>query len=294
MNNKLRSFIPPIVLLAARKMAEALRLRKATTVDASEAIENLRWCPIQSGPLVGRSLYMNPEARAYQGTMLQGTFDRFLFDYIDRTNWSGKVIYDIGAHIGYHTLNFAHRVGLEGRVFSFEPHPLHLERLKVNLSRNTDLAARVTLMPIAVSNNAGYLEFFCTESVEGGGSSASFIEGASTPFPRSNYTQYQAIQVEAARLDDLVTAGRCLPPDLMKIDVEGAESLVIEGALDTLRKYKPIILMEVHSLPNMLHVTTLLLPLGYSFDLLKEEDRRCFVAAEPSDPTAEQSGGVSK
>jgi FkbM family methyltransferase len=290
MNNKLRWFIPPIVPLAARKMAEALRPRKATPVDDSEAVEKLRWCPIESGPLVGRSLYMNPEAQSYQTTMLQGTFDQFLFDYIDRTNWSGKVIYDIGAHIGYHTLNFAHRVGVEGRVFSFEPHPLHLERIKVNLSRNADLAARVTLVPVAVGNNAGRLALFCTESVEGGGSSASFIEGASTPFPRSNYSQYHAIEVETARLDDLVSAGRCLPPDLVKIDVEGAESLVIETALATLRKYKPIILMEVHSLPNMLRVTTLLLSLGYSFNLLEEEDRRCFVAVEPSDTKAEPYG----
>jgi FkbM family methyltransferase len=294
MNDKLRSFIPPILLPATRKIVEALHLRKATPVDASKSFENLlRWCPIQSGPLVGRSLYMNPEAQAYQAAMLQGTFDQFFFNYIDRTSWGGKVIYDIGAHIGYHTFNFAHRVGLEGRVFSFEPHPLHLERIKVNLSRNTDLAVRVTLMPVAISNNAGYLEFFCTESVEGGGSSASFIEGASTPFPKSNYSQYRAIEVEAARLDDLVSDGRCLPPDLIKIDVEGAESLVIEGALDTLRKYKPIILMEVHSLPNMLRVTTLLLSLGYSFDLLEEEDRRCFVAVEPSDRKA-ASGGVLK
>lgn len=281
MIDKIRLFIPPILFLGVSKLANILHLRRTVSRHSLEATQHLRWCPIQSGLLAGRLLFMNPEANAYQPTMLQGTFDQFLFDYIDRTTWSGKVIYDVGAHIAYHTLNFAQRVGEDGRVFSFEPHPMHLDRIKLNLSRNADLAARVTLLPVAASDNTGHLDLFSTEEVEGGGSSASFIEGASTPFPRSLYKQYQSTKVETVRLDDLIEAGKCLPPDLLKIDVEGAESLVIEGAIETLRKYKPRIVIEVHSLPNMLRLTTLLLPMGYSFIILEEEDRRCFVAVEP-------------
>lgn len=289
MNDKLRLIIPPILLPSARKLAKALYVRKANPLKVPEPGEILQWCSIQSGPLAGRSLYMNPEGQAYQASMLQGTFDQLLFDYIDRSVWCGRVIYDIGAHIGYHTLNFAHRLNQKGRVFSFEPHPLHLERIEANLSHNADLLDFVTLMPVALCNSTGDLEFYCTESVEEGGSSASFIEGASTSRPRSNYTEYQAIVVEAARLDDLIAAGKCLPPDLMKIDVEGAESLVIEGALATIGMYKPLVLIEVHSPRNMLQVTTMLASIGYSFDLLGEEDRRCFVAAKPPDYGVEQS-----
>ena len=281
MNERLRWFIPPIVLIAIRKIAKALRPIESSSENDLEASENLRWCIIQGGSLTGRSLYINPDAQAYQSKMLEGKFDQALFEYVDRTNWNGKVIYDIGAHIGYHTLNFAQRVGEKGRVFSFEPHFLHLNRIKMNLSRNSDLATIVTLVPVAVSNSSGRIEFFSTDMVEGGGSSASFIQGASTTLPMSSYTNYKPTEVESASLDDLVARGRCLPPDLLKIDVEGAEGLVIDGGLETLRKYKPRIVMEVHSLPALLHVTTLLLSLGYSFNLLEEEDRRCFVAIEP-------------
>lgn len=281
MIDKLYWFVPPIVPRAVRKLLGMRRSEDRPLPVEPPQIEIPRWCSVTGGSLTGRSLFLNPEAKAYQSAMLDGTFDQFLFDYIDRTDWCGKVIYDVGGHIGYHTLNFAHRVGDSGRVFAFEPHPSHLERMGMNLKRNPDLEARITLLPLAASNRHGRLKFFCTESIEGGGSSASFAEGSSTPFPKSYYADYNAIEVETAKLDDLVTSGKCPPPDLLKIDVEGAEGLVIEGALETIKKYRPRMVMEVHSLPNMLRVTTLLLPLRYTFTLLEDEDRRCFIAIEP-------------
>lgn len=246
------------------------------------AAEISEWCQISAGALAGRKLFMNPSAKAYQGSMLSGTFDKVLFDYLDQRNWEGKVIYDLGTHIGFHTLNFALRVGPSGHVYSFEPHPMHQDRIKVNLSANQDLAERVTLMPIAAGNKTGQSKFRCTSSIEGGESSASFTEGASTPYPSSHYEHYDTLEVEVARVDDLITGGRIAPPDLLKIDVEGAESFVIEGALEAIRCYQPLMLIEVHSIVNMLHVTSLLLPMGYTFIILEEEDRRCFVAAEPA------------
>lgn len=289
MNPKLRQFIPPIVLDVAHRLKQPRPQPSPPIVASIEDFDQLQWCPIVNGPLAGRLVFMNPNAPAYQLEMLQGVFDRSVFEYIDRFQWPGKVVYDIGAHIGYYTLNFAQRVGPEGRVYAFEPHLTHRERIEKNLSRNSDLALRVILLPVAVGNQNGTLDLFCTEGVESGGSSASFIEGASTPFPRSKYEQYRPISVNVVRLDDLVQSHRCLPPDLVKIDVEGAESLVVEGAMDTLTKYHPLIVMEVHSLSNMMAVTTMLLGIGYSLRILEEEDRRCFVAVEPIQPRSSVS-----
>jgi FkbM family methyltransferase len=236
-------------------------------------------------------LYLNPEAQAYQAAMLNGTFDDFLFSYVDRSNWTGKTIYDLGAHVGFHTLNFAERVGTNGHVYSFEPHPLHLERVRLHLDRSPDLAARTTVFPIAASDRAGTTQFRFADTIERGGSSASFIEGASTAFPRSHYQSFQTMDVETARLDDLVAQARCAPPDLMKIDVEGAEGLLLTGAVDTLKKFRPRIVIEVHSIPNMLRVGELLVPLGYAFSILQDEDRRCFIAAEPANGPVRPSSG---
>lgn len=295
MNERLRLFIPPIAYIAVRKMRTALQ-PQTDMPPVLKATEDLQWCPVLSGSLAGRLLYMNPDSLAYQSDMLHGIFDRDLFDYIDRKDWTGKIIYDIGAHIGYHTLNFAYRVGLDGRVFSFEPHPSHIERLKLNLSENEDLAARVTLTQVAIGEKSERLQFIfqeSVESIENGRSSASFIEGASTPLPSSYYSDFATTEVDVKKLDDLVKDSRYPPPELIKIDVEGAESLVIMGALETLHEYKPIILVEIHSPANMLHVVTLLQPLGYSLLLLKEEDDgRCLLAFEPEIFNTKRGGFV--
>ena len=107
--------------------------------DAARNIEIPRWCIFTGGRLAGRPFLCNPDAEEYQSMMLEGVFDDFLFKQVDKSDWSGKVIYDIGSHVGYHVLNFAERVGPNGKIFAFEPHPLHRERIVQNLSRNKDL-----------------------------------------------------------------------------------------------------------------------------------------------------------
>lgn len=166
--NIIRLLMPPLVVQAMRRLEEVLLRGKGKSTGAISEIENAEWCQIKKGPLEGRWLFMNRHAKAYQESMLQGTFDQFLFDYIDRKDWSDKTIYDIGAHIGYHTLNFGHRVGPSGKVFAFEPHTKHVERIRVNLSRNADLAGRITLMPIAVTSRLGTVQLYCTDSLVGG------------------------------------------------------------------------------------------------------------------------------
>jgi len=293
LTGKLHWFVPPIVPLAFRKLATRRQAAAAAAVRRDTdppAPSGPRWCEISTGPLTGRRLFIDPDVQAYQPAMLNGTYDQPLFTWLDKHDWSGKVIYDIGTHIGFHALVFADRVGPAGRVYSFEPHPLHRERIEQNLSGNAELASRVTLLPVAVSDGAGTLTFHCASTVETGESSGSFIEGASTTYPRSAYGEnYRPVDVASVRIDDVVAERRCAPPDLLKIDVEGAEGLVVVGALTTIRTYKPLLLIEVHSSVNMLQLATALLPLGYNFICLQEEDRRCFVAVIPNGSVPEDS-----
>ena len=73
-----------------------------------------------------------------------------------------------------------------------------------------------------------------------------------------------------------------LIPSLVKIDIEGAESLAMEGALEIIEKYKPIILLEIHSIYNAVQSLNILYNLNYQVYLLKkEDDGRCFVSATP-------------
>lgn len=71
-------------------------------------------------------------------------------------------------------------------------------------------------------------------------------------------------------------------PDVIKIDVEGAESLVLSGAKNTLLEKKPIIFLEVHSMQNMFDVVSFLTSLSYGLEIInKEQDGRCFIEARP-------------
>ncbi len=62
----------------------------------------------------------------------------------------GAVVFDVGAHIGYHTVRFAALVGRSGRVYAFEPHPANVRLLRRNVERRG--LAQVTLIPQAVAD----------------------------------------------------------------------------------------------------------------------------------------------
>lgn len=284
MSNFFKLLIPPIIPAFLLKLRQHQLNQVETTTSKEKHFkpsENLQWCMIDAGPLEGRFMYLDPEGPAYQKTVLDGTYDKFIYDYLDETRWNGSIIYDIGGHVGYHTLCFSTLVNPEGRVFCFEPHPFHLERIKINLSRNSDLEEYVKIMPIASSNSKGKIELFVLDNIEEGGSSASFIANASTHYPLEHYKWFHPVEVEQDTIDNLVSKDAISPPELIKIDVEGAESLVIEGALETINLHHPLIIVEVHNAPNMFNLTRLLSPLGYSQRLLEEENTRCFIAFEP-------------
>jgi len=73
------------------------------------------------------------------------------------------------------------------------------------------------------------------------------------------------------RLDDLAQGGGWGRVAFMKIDVEGAEHLVLEGATEVLRRDRPLLCMEIHSVACMARVAAILQQLGYSIELLKED-----------------------
>jgi hypothetical protein len=72
-------------------------------------------------------------------------------------------------------------------------------------------------------------------------------------------------------------------PSVIKIDVEGAEKLVLEGSLNLLLEYKPILLIEVHNITMMFYVQKILCELGYNSEILDSDNSslsRCFIIAK--------------
>jgi len=178
-------------------------------------------------------------------------------------------IYDIGANVGLHTIYYSH---VAIRVVAFEPHPENYARLCANIALNgrNNIDAR----PVAVSDRNGELPFF---TLPGPASQVNILTDHLDL--RRDTFHFQKIFVQTVRLDDL----RLPPPNLIKIDVEGAEMNVLRGARACIQKYKPILHVEVH--PALLHlfntsarqIRDFLTELGYSIEVKRKGDEEHYI-----------------
>jgi FkbM family methyltransferase len=130
------------------------------------------------------------------------------------------VLFDIGACVGTHTCFAANHIS-DGKVVAFEPYPPNAEQLKRNIIYNN---GDVAICNVALSDSAGHVAFEIPEDpAVGYGSSAI----ASSPAETTDC-------IRTARGDQYITENDLPRPTVVKIDVEGAECLVIEGMKETL------------------------------------------------------------
>lgn len=180
----------------------------------------------------------------------------------------GTRVLDIGAQSGFYSLLLSRLVGPEGMVFAFEPLPANFRILEENLSLNS--IQNVMIRREAVSDLSGNIIFeFPREEV-------SLIAG-----PLLESDNLATFQVPAISLDDFVRdTGR--PIQFIKMDVEGAETAVLRGAVQTLKAFHPSMVIELHhDLPqDGLHpAITLLTELGYQIEWLNEVAYRSHIFA---------------
>lgn len=274
MKKFLKDITPPVIYALLRKL-----LVKPRTFSPI-------WNTLTYKPLEGIQIFFDPTG-PWQKTILDNTYDAFLFKRLDAEKLQGKVIFDIGAHIGFHSLYFARLVGPKGKVYAFEPNPKNVERLNLIREKNPDIKNIITVCDVAVSNVLGTEEFSMSDDIESGRSSGGFIDTADTIWGREAFAMrgFKEISVKTVPMDLFKQElGIQEAPDLIKIDVEGAESLVLIGAKNTLLSKKPIILMEIHSMLNMFKVMSILSSLSYEVEIIKEEtDGRCFIEARPTE-----------
>jgi FkbM family methyltransferase len=226
-----------------------------------------------------------PGAAPWQEEMREGRFEAFLHDALARDELAGGTVWDVGAHVGYHTLAFAARVGPSGFVIAFEPNPHNAARLRQNLEGNRDLAGRVRVETIALSDKDGSDRLFYTPIVDDGTSSGAALEVALTVENAQAYRALDSIVVETSRADSLVGSGRVPAPSLIKIDVEGGEVGVLRGCDRLLAAARPLIAIEVHNTAAMFRTHEMLAARGYRLTLLGPADSsssRCHVLGRPS------------
>ncbi len=274
------SITPPFIFRSFKSSGLYVWLvRNANSYTSGRVAEEVI---ISGGDLAGFKLKLDPTG-PWQQEMISGAYDHELFTNLKKLNLAGKVIYDIGAHIGYHSLAFATYVGDKGHVFAFEPNPANVQRAEEIIAINPSLQKNITVLNLALSDHTGTTNFLSTDDIEGGTSTGGFIDDASTLWERERYVDkvgFKKTEVKIETIDNLIETKKITPPDLLKIDVEGAEQLVLAGAIKTLTLYHPTIIVEFHSIFSAYSCMHILQKLNYTVELLKREpDGRIMVVA---------------
>lgn len=141
----------------------------------------------------------------------------------------GYCVLDIGANVGFYSVLAAKKIAPNGRVFAFEPVRRNADFLRRHIAING--ADNILVIESACGRESGETVFF---------SGPNAAMGSLCPVGGSSF------RVEVVSIDDFVES-RNIQPDVMKIDVEGAEYDVICGAEKTIGQFRPVIFLSTHS-----------------------------------------------
>lgn len=186
----------------------------------------------------------------------------------------GMTFLDIGAHYGFYSLLARKLAGNEGRVYSFEPTPDTFAMLSSNLSQFSN----VTLEQMAISNEDGEATFIVNSDI-----AAAFNHLERTRHAEDDESR---IAVPCRKLDTYC-AGKGIAPDLIKLDVEGAELDAVKGARQTIERHCPAIVLEFGMSDGFICAPAELLeemsylPFGIEKGQLRQVNREIIAGCEP-------------
>jgi FkbM family methyltransferase len=254
-----RTVLRLLTWLADRRFARRVAARQHTSgvVRAlwSAASRPLRWrpIPILGGPAKGLRINLHGSAVAFA----TGAAEKPLQDALLCEVHEGATVFDIGANVGFVTLVAARLVGPGGRVVAFEPVPGNADAIRENLALNA--IDWVELHETAVGRAGGTAKMIVSDV-----SAFSRFENINVPTGARG-----RIDVSVTSIDEFMSLGAAPVPDVVKIDVEGAELDVLEGMRRTIAEHRPVILCEIHDC-NVPYVE-LMRSLGYETVNLDEQ-----------------------
>jgi len=180
---------------------------------------------ILRGPLRGMKWIKGSGPNAYWF----GTFEVARVRAFANRVTQGAVVYDVGANVGIYSLLASLRAGPSGKVYAFEPLERNLQHLRRHITLNN--LQNCTVFEEAVCNEQGTRRF----------------STAASDSCTARLSPDGEIRVPSTTLDTCIYgAKRLRTPDIIKIDVEGAELEVLEGSHRALAEFHPTIFLEIH------------------------------------------------
>lgn len=165
-----------------------------------------------------------------------GSFEPNEFFFLRESLSKGNVFIDVGANEGFYTVYAARCVGPNGKVVAIEPSPREYTRLQRNVAING--LSNVILVKSALGARQGSAVLHVADSEHNG-------QNTLGDFGHAGITAVEHLEVEITTLDSLLENLALARVDVIKMDVEGSELEVLKGAVVTLQRHRPTLLIEV-------------------------------------------------
>jgi FkbM family methyltransferase len=172
------------------------------------------------------------------GAVLHGGFELAERAFVSRFLRPGMTVLDIGAHHGLYTLLASKAVGPSGQVIAFEPSPRERKALRLNVRLNR--CKNVLIQELALGNEEGETSLHVVDHLE---------TGCNSLRPPALPGSISLVSVRVMSLDQWLAAHDLQSVDFIKLDVEGGELSVLQGAQRLLeRRPRPVMLAEVQDI----------------------------------------------
>jgi FkbM family methyltransferase len=199
---------------------------------------------VNAGEDIGWSLYT------------RALYETAVTESLWRLTRAGDLVVDVGANIGYMTSILAVKVGPDGKVHSFEPHPSIFRILQLNVTNwsSDKRCGQIFLYNAALGSQKAFGKLYMPDHF-------SSNQGTSYVGPRDAQSNGQAIDVSILALDDVIPESQSI--GVVKLDVQGYELSVLKGMERLLRerRVRHIVFEEENGFPALTH--TFLLEMGY-------------------------------
>ncbi len=234
-------------------LAPLQRVLVSRFLDGKEFIHQ-----VSAGPAKGIVFHISmPDDKG----VFTGTYEQKFAERMAATVPQDGVVYDIGAWHGFFSGVFIANGAKQVHVF--EPLPDNAARIEKMITLNP--GKKIILHPIAIADRDTDMELLIMPA-------SSMAKLEASPF-QNTLVPNNRLRVQVRSIDSLIASGEIEPPTMMKIDVEGAELHVLQGATETLKSFRPLIFAEIHSSNLLEHCTKYLNDHSYKVNKIDENSQ---------------------
>jgi FkbM family methyltransferase len=209
---------------------EKLRAQAFETLTAPDVV---RWSD-------GLSFRVVPNDQVSRALYVSGTYEPNTLYVLRTFLQAGAVFLDVGANAGVFSLVASRYVGASGRVYSFEPSEREYRRL-LDVIQLNGLEGRMTPVQVAVGARPGH------EMLRVAAPPYSGLNTLGTEFPYDGVDVSNVERVAVTTLDEYSRRQHLSRIDVIKIDIEGAESAALAGSASILQRLRPVLIIELFS-----------------------------------------------